>query len=962
MAALDAAHARLADHLAESLGPDAVSRRAIDRLGHAHDASHYLLVPQVVVTPCDTDQVARVLRACDRAGLPLTFRSGGTSLSGQGLSDSVLVDTRKQFQDLQVLDDGRRVAVQPGVTIGRVNTHLARYRRKLGPDPASEIACTVGGVVANNSSGMHCGTEFNTYRTLDSMVLVLPTGTVIDSADPSASRHLAEAEPALHDGLLRLRRRILGDPDSVATIRRQFSMKNTMGYGLNSFLDHEDPLDILVHLMIGSEGTLGFVAEARFRTIEVLPHVATGLLVFDDVETATSSVPQLIEAGTVTAELLDAASLRVSARDPKCPDVIRNLEVGGKAAVLVEFQGHTADELADTRHTAEPMLSDLPLAAPQSLTTDAAERGALWRIRKGLFSAVAGARPSGTNALLEDVVVPVERLGVTCRELARLFDAHDYEESVIFGHARDGNVHFMLNERFDDPAQLERYEAFTHDMVDLVLREGGSLKAEHGTGRIMAPFVRRQYGDELYAVMWELKRLVDPRGLLNPGSVLSDDDRSYLHDLKLTATVEEEVDRCVECGYCEPVCPSRALTTTPRQRIVLRREMEAARLRGDNELLAHLERDYDYDAVQTCAVDGMCQTACPVQINTGDLVRRLRHEQSSPTRNAAWRAAARGWGVATVAGGGALSLAKAVPAAVPTGLTRAARAVLGDDDVPMYDERLPASGRRRQRLDPPRPEAVLFAACIGTMFGPEPPECDSAAEALAVLCHRAGVQVRTPDGIDGLCCGTPWKSKGQLDGYAVMRERVVPALRSATDSGRLPVVCDASSCTHGLQGMLADGVEGLGHEVVDSVVFAAQRLLPRLTVTSPIETIVLHPTCSSTEMGTTQAMELVARFISPKVVVPNDWGCCGFAGDRGLLHPELTASATAPEAAELARSRAGGPDATVMGDPEAPGGDGPPGAGHPAYASSNRTCEIGMTRATGKPYRHILQLLEEATR
>jgi D-lactate dehydrogenase len=224
------------------------------------------------------------------------------------------------------------------------------------------------------------------------------------------------------------------------------------------------------------------------------------------------------------------------------------------------------------------------------------------------------------------------------------------------------------------------------------------------------------------------------------------------------------------------------------------------------------------------------------------------------------------------------------------------------------------------------------------------------------------VQVRTPDGIDGLCCGTPWKSKGQLDGYAVMRERVVPALRSATDSGRLPVVCDASSCTHGLQGMLADGVDGLGYEVVDSVVFAAQRLLPRLTVTSPIETIVLHPTCSSTEMGTTQAMELVARFISPEVVVPNDWGCCGFAGDRGLLHPELTASATAPEAAELARPRAGGPDATVMGDPEAPGGDGPPGAGHPAYASSNRTCEIGMTRATGKPYRHILQLLEEATR
>jgi D-lactate dehydrogenase len=939
MTAVDTAHARLAGQLAESLGPDAVSRRAIDRLRQAHDASHYLLVPQVVVTPRDTDQVARVMRACDRAGLPLTFRSGGTSLSGQGLSDSVLVDTRQQFQGLEVLDAGRRVAVQPGVTIRRVNAHLARHRRKLGPDPASEIACTVGGVVANNSSGMHCGTEFNTYRTLESMVFVLPTGTVIDSAEPGASHHLAEAEPALHEGLLRLRRRILADPGSVATIRRQFSMKNTMGYGLNSFLDHEDPLDILVHLMVGSEGTLGFVAEARFRTVEVLSHVATGLLVFDDVQTATSAVPQLIDAGTVTAELLDAASLRVSARDPKCPEVIRRLDVDRQAAMLVEFQGSTAEELATTRHTAEPALSSLPLAAPVSLTTDPAERSALWHIRKGLYSAVAGARPSGTNALLEDVVVPVERLGATCRELATLFDAHDYEESVIFGHARDGNVHFLLNERFDDPAQMERYEAFTHDMVDLVLGEGGSLKAEHGTGRIMAPFVRRQYGDELYAVMWELKRLVDPRGLLNPGSVLSDDERSYLHDLKLTETVEEEVDRCVECGYCEPVCPSRALTTTPRQRIVLRREMEAARLRGDTELLGELERDYDYDAVQTCAVDGMCETACPVQINTGDLVRRLRHEQSGAAEGAAWQMAARVWGPATVAGGAALSAARTVPTAIPRSLSRAGRAVLGAEQVPLYDEGLPASGRRRQRLDPPQPQAVLFAACIGTMFGPEPPEGDSAAESLAVLCHRAGVPVRTPDGIDGLCCGTPWKSKGQLAGYELMRDRVLAALDAATEGGRLPVVTDASSCTQGLVTLLEGERDPVRRPaVVDSVDFVVSHLLEHLTVTRPIASIALHPTCSSTELGSTAAMKTVARFISPDVVVPTDWGCCAFAGDRGLLHPELTASATTPEAAEVA------------------------GRDYPAYASANRTCELGLTRATGKPYRHIIQLLEGATR
>ncbi len=935
----DSAHAQLAVSLAASLGESAVTQRALDRLAYAHDASHYLLVPQTVVTPRSTNQVAQVMRACDRAGLPLTFRSGGTSLSGQGLTDSVLVDTRMRFQDVDVLDDGRRVRVQPGATVRRVNTLLAPHSRKLGPDPASESACTIGGVVANNSSGMHCGTRFNTYQTLESMVLVLPSGTVIDSSEPDAARRLAQQEPDLHEGLVRLRRRIRDDPSSVQTIGQQFAMKNTMGYGVNAFLDHDEPLDILVHLMIGSEGTLGFVAEAVFRTVEVLEHVATGLLVFADIETATSSVPELIDAGTVTAELLDATSLLVSSRDPKCPDVIRRLDVDGHAALLVEFEGSSAEELAERRDAAEPALSGLRLDRPFELTTDAAERATLWHIRKGLYSAVASARPGGTSALLEDVVVPVEQLGETCAALSELFEAHRYPESVIFGHARDGNVHFLLNERFDDPADMLRYEAFTSDMVDLVLGQQGSLKAEHGTGRIMASFVRRQYGDELYDVMWQLKRLVDPGGLLNPGSVLSDDPRSYLADLKVMPTVEPEVDRCVECGYCEPVCPSRSLTTTPRQRIVLRREMESARVRGDSALVNELQRDYDYDAVQTCAVDGMCQTACPVQINTGDLVQRLREQDSGRVAGAVWTAAAHGWGAASRTAGAALTVASAVPSALPVAVSTGGRRVLGAGQVPLYDDGLPRGGRRRPRQQPVDAEAVLFAACIGAMFGPEQGG-SGASGALLGLSRRTGVALRTPDGLDGLCCGTPWKSKGQRGGYDVMKAKVLSALQVATDGGRLPVVVDASSCTQGLVTMASSAPDGPHGpvRVLDATEFVATRMLGSLRVSAPVASIAVHPTCSSVELGTSAALETIARYISADVHVPAAWGCCAFAGDRGLLHPELTASATAPEAAEISTRE------------------------FAAYASSNRTCEIGMTRATGRPYRHILELLEEATR
>lgn len=932
------AHQRLAEQLSATLGAGTVTQRSIDRLKYAHDASHYLLVPQTVLTPRSAEQVAQVMRACDRAGVPLTFRSAGTSLSGQALTDSVLVDTRKQFQGVEVLDDGRRVRVQPGVTVRAVNTLLAPHGHKLGPDPASESVCTIGGVVANNSSGMHCGTRLNTYRTLESMTFVLPSGTLIDSADPQAGRRLAEAEPELHEGLIRLRRRIRDNPESVATIERQFAMKNTMGYGVNSFLDHEDPLDILVHLMVGSEGTLGFVAEAVFRTVELVPHVATGLLVFSDVETATSAVPELIEAGTVTAELMDAASLKVSSRDPKCPAAIRDLDVTRHAALLVEFEAGSADELAERRRTIEPTLQALGRGTPFRLTTDAAERGTLWHIRKGLFSAVASARPSGTNALLEDVVVPVAQLGETCAALTELFDKHNYEESVIFGHARDGNVHFLLKERFDDAAHMVRYEAFTDDMVDLVLDQGGSLKAEHGTGRIMASFVRRQYGGELYDVMWELKRLVDPHAVLNPGSVLSDDPRSYLNDLKAAPKVEDEVDRCVECGYCEPVCPSRGLTTTPRQRIVLRREMEGARQRGDVELLAELERDYDYDAVQTCAVDGMCQTACPVQINTGDLVRRLRAQDSGPVADRVWRTAAAHWGPATRAAGAALTVADALPGVLPTAATRVGRGVLGADQVPLYDEGLPRGGTPRPALHDPEPEAVFFASCLGAMFGAEPHGHGiGAGQAFVALAQRSGITLRTPEGLGDLCCGTPWKSKGHRGGYDVMAAKVLESVTKASDGGRLPVVVDASSCAQGLLTMA--GAAAAAHlTVLDAIEMVATRMLPGLTVTAPVPSLALHPTCSSTELGTSAAMETIARFISPEVYVPRAWGCCGFAGDRGLLHPELTASATAPEAGELSART------------------------FTAYASSNRTCELGMSRATGKPYVHILELLEQATR
>ncbi|MGV8897444.1 MAG: FAD-binding and (Fe-S)-binding domain-containing protein [Rhodoglobus sp.] len=917
----------------------AVSTSAFDRVIAAVDASHYLLTPRAVVTPTSATEISALFAYATKEAEPLTFRSGGTSLSGQASTGSILVDTRKHFRSISIENDGLVARVEPGATVRQVNARLLRHGRKLGPDPASEIACTIGGVVANNSSGMACGTEQNTYRTLRSAIVVLPSGTVVDTSQPDSV--LQRAEPKLWATLVDLRAQVLADAALTAEIVRQFGIKNTMGYGLNALVDHETPTQILAHLIVGSEGTLGFVAEATFNTVPLLKHAAATLLVFDTLRAATDALVDIIATDPATVELMDAASLRAALIDPESRDALPDFAIVDHCALLVEYQAEDESTLAKLSGEAERLFARLPLTAAPVLTRDARVRASLWHIRKGLYATVAGARPSGTTALLEDIAVPVARLSETCAGLTRLFAVHGYGNAVIFGHAKDGNVHFLITEDFESEANLARYRSFTEDMVQLVLGAGGTLKAEHGTGRIMAPFVERQYGPALYRIMLDIKRAFDPAGILNPDTILTTDVDLHLRNLKSTPTVETEVDRCVECGYCEPVCPSKDLTTTPRQRIVVQRAIAEADLRGDTALAKELRAAQGYEVVDTCAVDGMCQTACPVLINTGDLVRRLRSETVGAVNSAAWNAAGKAWGPVTGIASLALSVASVVPAPLITAPNTAARAAVGADVLPLWSKDLPKGGSKRRSGITGVAQAVYFQACVGTMFGPAEGG-DGVAIAFQSLAEKAGIGLLRPKSIGSLCCGTPWKSKGMLDGYHDMVARTATALWEASDHGRLPVVCDNSSCSEGLVLALESAVQEHpdhhGMRIVDAVDFAVEHILPNLEITVALDSVVVHPTCSSTRAGSNANLATLAAAVADDVTTPDNWGCCAFAGDRGMLHPELTASATERESAEV---NAGDFD---------------------AYVSCNRTCEIGMTRATGHPYQHILEVVDHAAR
>ncbi len=883
------------------------STRVTDILSYAHDASHYMIKPESVYTPENPEELAQILKLATELGKAVTFRSGGTSLSGQALTKAMMVDTRKHFRKIAIGKDGLSASVSPGATVRAVNNALAKYKMKLGPDPASEIACTIGGVVANNSSGMCCGTEQNSYQTIESLLLVLSSGLVVDTGAADADTLFQLNAPDIHAGLIQLRNRIRSNPDSVATIKRLFSIKNTMGYGVNSFLDFDSPIKILEHLIIGSEGTLSFVAEARFTTVPAYSNMATGFLTFASLADATRALPDLLKAGFAAIELMDATSLRVAQRDPQATQELKSIAVEKHAALLVEFQEATQELLGVKVAAFAPLLNSLALIQPAELTSDLTLRNQMWHIRKGLYATVAGNRPTGTTALLEDIAVPITELLSTCEELIQLFADHGYTDSVIFGHARDGNIHFMLNEEFEKPEKLARYRAFTEDMVELVLRHGGTLKAEHGTGRMMAPFVARQYGQEIYEVMCALKDLLDPAGILNPGVILTQNPNSHIENLKIIPTIEAVANSCVECGYCEPVCPSKNLTLTPRNRIIMRRELALAKAKGDRKTSRAIEKEFSYDGQDTCAVDGMCATSCPLSINTGSLIRELRSESSRPIFNALWTLAAHNWSAFTRIASTALKVANILP-----GFTR-----------------YPIGGKRRSSIEIENPDAIFFPSCVGTIFG-----TSDSSQALLTLTERAGIHLAIPKGIDALCCGTPWKSKGYAHGYAAMQKEVIKTLAKASRDGKLSIVTDAASCSHGLQELLARDSR---LTVIDSVEFIEKFVLPKLSI-KKARSIAVHPTCSTTALGISNSLNAISQAISDEIFVPENWGCCAFAGDRGFTFPELTQSATEKQGEEIR-----------LRDDD-------------FYVSANRTCEIGMSEATGKKYRHIIEVLEELSR
>ena len=937
--ALPAAYRALHDRLGAALPPEQLVVDPLRLLAMGTDASFYRLVPRLAVKVRDAAEAGRVLAAAAELRLPVTFRAAGTSLSGQAVGDSVLM-VLSGFAERQVLDGGARVRLGPGVIGAEANALLAPLGRKIGPDPASIGACMVGGIAANNASGMCCGTAQNSYQTVESMRLLLADGTALDTADPAARAGFRRSHPEIVAGLAALRDEVRGDAALAERIARKYRIKNTTGYGLNAFVDFDDPIDILLHLIVGSEGTLAFISEVTFATVEEQAHKASALVLYPDIEQAARAVQQLDRQVVAAAEIMDRASLRSVEGRPGMPPGLAAL--GPQAcALLVEVRAPQAQGLQVAVAAATDRLAGIPTLAPIAFTADRAAADRLWDVRRGLFPAVGAARRIGTTVVIEDVAFPMEHLAAGTVELQKAFARHGYAEGIIFGHALDGNLHFVFTQDFADPAEVARYQAFLDEVCAMVAgRFDGSLKAEHGTGRNMAPFVEQEWGAAAYRVMKRVKALLDPHRLLNPGVLIDDDPRGHLKHLKPLPAVDHVVDKCIECGFCEPRCPSRRLSATPRQRITVAREM--ARLTRTAEApgrLARLRRDYAWWGEATCATDGLCATACPVGIDVGHYVKGLR------ARDRGGLARATGGLVARHLGG------VAAGARAGLGAVAAARALMGDGAVrgafrglrvlsggasPAFTPALPGPARSAPFRDEVRGlgrRVVYLPACVARTFGPAPgdPEDRALPDAVRSLLAKAGYDVRFPAGLSALCCGLAFESKGFPELGELKARELEAALLGASDGGAVPVLCDTSPCLQRMKKLL-DGRLTL----LEPVEFIHDHLRDKLTFRREPGPVAVHATCSATRMGLAAKLEAVARLCAEQVVVPPGISCCGFAGDRGFSHPELNASALAP-------LRAGLPEGCREG------------------FSTSRTCEIGLSHHAGRPYRSIVFLVDRCT-
>ena len=991
--------------LKQLLPSDRIYTDELRTLGWGTDASFYRMIPKVVVRSDNEQEISDIVRLCRKYHLSFTFRAAGTSLSGQSCTDSVLIVAGKHWEKYLLADDCETITLQPGIVGSRVNEILKPYGRVFPPDPASIGAAMVGGIVINNASGMNCGVHANSDRMMVSARIILTDGTVLDTGDKDSRERFCRSHPEFIAKIEALRDKVRADEELATRIRTKYSIKNVTGLNLRPLVAYDDPFDIIAHSMVGSEGTLAFLSEVTMKTLKDYPFKASAMVYFLTMKESCEAVVAMkkMKAGeedleysaenlmVKSAEMLDYKSLS-SVDDPVFLQYKKDVDAGkiegvqpgdyhNLTAILTETKGITHEQLLEKITKIKECLGQFRLYIPAEFTEDPAIYGKYWAIRSGIFPSVGGTRPIGTSCLIEDVAFPIESLPEATVKLQKLIADHGYDDACIYGHAFEGNYHFILNQSFADEHEVARYAEMMREVAKLVV-EGydGSLKAEHGTGRNMAPFVKYEWGDKAYEAMKELKAIFDPDGLLNQGVIFNDDPDCFIKCLKPLPVLDYDFDKvpdgghylmdsslstaketieqvkrankCIECGFCEVNCMSCGLTLSSRMRIAVQREIRHLTATGsDPQRLATLKKQYKYYGDQTCATDGLCSTSCPMKINTGELTHIIRQMDmnDSPMRYKIGEFAANH--MAGIKSGLRVVLDVAHVAHVTLGpslMTSVCRG-MNKMGLPLWTTAMPKKHRQPKKSDltqfiieksiPHHEEkhsplkVVYFPSCINQTMGQSKHggKIHDLVDEVIQLMAKAGFEVIFPEGMERMCCGQIWESKGMLDIADRKSAELEAALWKASEEGRYPVLCAQSPCLHRMKKVMHK------MKLYEPAEFIMTYLVPRLDFHPIDRPIALHITCSTRQMGVADDLINLAMMCSTKVLLPEGVGCCGFAGDRGFTFPELNRYGLRKLRPQIE-------------------------ANHIEVGYSNsRTCEIGLETNTGIPYMSIVYLVNECT-
>ncbi|WP_104639582.1 FAD-binding and (Fe-S)-binding domain-containing protein [Helicobacter bizzozeronii] len=913
------------------------------RLVYGTDASCYRYVPQLVIKALDEIEIIRILSLARYYQIPLTFRAAGSSLSGQACSEGVLVMTHLGWQDMQIAPDSSSIRLSCGVIGGYANEALKGLHKKIGPDPASINVAMLGGILANNSSGMCCGVKNNSYNTLKSLRVILADGTLLDTSSPSSVQAFRQSHANLLQSLLDLRAQVLKDSDLHALIKKKYQIKNTTGYSLNALIDFEDPIDILSHLFIGSEGTLGFIASCELECVDDAPFKECLLLFYEDLPRAIETIRILAQNDDKisAAELMDHACL-VSVRGLEGMPAILEQVQKNTTCILVQLEHQDAGILRENTAFVLDAIAHIPTILPTQQSDQPSIYNSWWNIRKGIFPIITKRRRAGASVITEDLCFDMDHIQEGLIQLQGLLDQHGFKDNgVIFGHALSGNLHFLITPLLENPTERSQFSALMEDLASMVVSLQGSIKAEHGTGRMVAPFVKLEWGDKAYALCEKIKALFDPLGILNPDVILSKDPHIHTKNLKTNTPIEPELESCIECGICERICPSRYLSLTPRQRIVLHREITRLEERvkqghtEDQALLEELLEGYAYLSDETCAACHMCATLCPVQIDSATIALKSRQKHAKGKGVAKQILAHMDKSIGMVKWG--------------LGLARNAQVILGAKKVrdwslnmhakcgtPLVPTHLPLKNRYKlQDRQNGEKSVIYFSTCMNRAFAPSKMMADrrSIQEVFESLCAKAQFSVIYPKNLAKLCCGKAFINYTDLS--AQNTQKNAQLLKELSQNGKIPIVLDHSACSTHLIAELGD--QGL--KIYDLAIFIAQEILPHLQLKPSPESVGLYTMCAAKRAGYEKEMlNLAHACVGGEVVVHAQTGCCGFAGDKGFISPELNQHALIDFAKFYAQK------------------------GLKKGFCSSSTCEIGLSESTGMSWQHIAYLVDACSK